>query len=128
MPTRETLERFIEMVESNAHAEAIEMFYTEQASMQENDEAPRTGRAQLVANERQVLARMQSVVSRCVRPVFVEGDHVVIRWVFEFVRKDGVTLRIDELAHQRWEGERIAEEKFYYDPGQMRPANVAPVS
>ena len=24
-----------------------------------------------------------------------------------------------KLALQRWEGERIAEERFYYDPGQM---------
>jgi hypothetical protein len=25
-------------------------------------------------------------------------------------------LRIDELAHQRWEGDKIVEERFFYDP------------
>jgi hypothetical protein len=25
-------------------------------------------------------------------------------------------MRIDELAHQRWEGEKIVEERFFYDP------------
>ena len=119
MPSPEVLERFIAKVESNDHAEAIEQFYTPNASMQENEQAPRTGRDNLVARERLVLARMQSVRSKCVRPVFVNGDHVVIRWVFEFQPKEGPHLRMEELAYQRWEGDRIAEEKFFYDPGQL---------
>jgi hypothetical protein len=36
MPTAETLQRFIARVEANAHAEAIEEFYSANASMQEN--------------------------------------------------------------------------------------------
>ncbi len=126
MPARETLEHFIATVESNAHVEAIEMFYTPDASMQENEAAPRVGRALLVESERQVLARMKSVKSTCVRPVFVDGDRVVIRWVFEFVRQDGSALRMDELALQRWNGELVAEEKFYYDPRQLQPQPEMP--
>ena len=84
MPTQETLERFIARVEQNAHAEACEEFYTENSSMQENREAPRVGRDAHVANERRVLGRARTVWSRCVRPVFVNGDHVVIRWIFRF--------------------------------------------
>jgi hypothetical protein len=119
MPTPRTLEDFIAKVEANQHAEAIEEFYKEGASMQENDLPPRAGRDALAANERKVLSRMRSVSSRCVRPVFANGDHVVIRWVFEFEKLDGGRIRIDELAYQRWEGERIAEEKFFYDPRQL---------
>lgn len=52
MPTAETLERFIARVEGNAHAEAVEEFYTADASMQENQSAPRVGRDAHVANER----------------------------------------------------------------------------
>ena len=26
---------------------------------------------------------------------------------------------MEELAYQRWEGERIAEETFFYDPAQL---------
>jgi hypothetical protein len=33
MPSPDTLEHFIARVESNAHAEACEEFYTEQSSM-----------------------------------------------------------------------------------------------
>jgi hypothetical protein len=28
---------------------------------------------------------------------------------------------MEELAYQRWEGERIAEETFFYDPAQRVP-------
>jgi hypothetical protein len=119
MPSADTLERFIARVQANAHVQAIEEFYAEHASMQENFEPPRVGRDTLVAHESAVMARTAKVVSTCVRPVFVNGDHVVIRWIFEFTGKDGSTARIEELAYQRWEGEKIAQEQFFYDPKQF---------
>ena len=125
MPSPATLERFIACVESNAHADAIEQFYTEQASMQENQKAPRVGRDNLVARERAVLARAKTVESICVRPVLVSGATVVIRWIFRFEWQDGSRTQLEELAYQRWEGERIAQEQFFYDPGQVpKPAAV----
>jgi len=120
MPSPETLEHFISAVEGNDHAGAIERFYAPDASMQENESEPRRGREALVANERAVLARMRSVTSRCVRPVFVAGDRVVIRWIFEFETHEGATRRMEEIACQRWEGDRIVEEKFFYDPAQLQ--------
>ena len=124
MPTAETLERFIARVEENAHAEACEEFHTEYSSMQENQSAPRLGRDQHVAHERKVLARAKSVSSQCVRPVFVNGDRVVIRWIFQFQWLDGTVTRMEELAYQRWEGECIAEETFFYDPSQQAPKRL----
>jgi len=121
MPTRETLERFIARVEQNAHVEAIEEFYTEDSSMRENNATPRIGRELHIANERKVLARAKSVHSQCVRPVFVNGDRVVIRWIFRFEWVDGTVTQMEELAYQRWAGERIAEEQFFYDPAQRIP-------
>jgi hypothetical protein len=121
MPTLATVENFIARVESNAHVEAIEEFYTEGASMQENNEPPRVGREVLVAHEARALERAASVSSQCVRPVFIGGDHVVVRWIFEFIGHDGSVRRLEELAWQRWEGERIAQEQFFYDPKQFAP-------
>ena len=121
MPSLEVLHRFIAKVEANAHVEAIEEFYAPHASMQENEKVPRTGRDALVANESRVLSRAKSVNSECLRPVFVNGDHVVIRWVFQFEFHDGTRTRLDELAYPRWEGDRIVKEKFFYDPHQLQP-------
>lgn len=124
MPTLETLERFVALVEENAHAEACEEFYSEHSSMQENQSAPRVGREAHIANERKVIARAKSIVSKCVRPVFMNGSFVVIRWIFRFEWRDGTFTHMEELAYQRWEGERIAEETFFYDPAQRVPRKL----
>ena len=120
MPDRNVLEDFIATVVSGRHDEAIERFYTEDATMQENLEPPRKGRDDLVARERAVMAAFKSIGTECVRPVLAEGDHVVVRWVFTFENADGRKRRMEELAYQRWNGNRIAEERFYYDPKQMQ--------
>jgi len=124
VPTTETLERFIRRVEENAHAEALEEFYTEDASMQENQATPRVGRDAHIANERSVFSRVRSVTSKRVRPAFLNNDRVVIRWIFHFEWLDGTVTDMDEIAYQRWEGDRIAEEKFFYDPAQRMPKRL----
>jgi hypothetical protein len=121
MPSVETVERFVKRVEENAHAEAIEEFYTEQASIQENQESPRVGRDSLVAGERKMLAKVKKLSSQCVRPVFIQGDHVVIRWKFRFEWLNGTVTMMEEIAYQHWEDEQIASEMFFYDPAQRTP-------
>ena len=96
MPKRETIEAFIAMVEAGHFDTAMERFYAEDATMQENQDAPRKGLATLI-----------------------EGDTVVIRWRFDFEFLDGRKIVLDEIAHQRWQGEKMQEEKFFYDPKQM---------
>ncbi|MBS0337122.1 MAG: nuclear transport factor 2 family protein [Proteobacteria bacterium] len=121
MPSPATLERFISRVEQNFHAEACEEFHLPDSTMRENQAPPRVGRDAHVAAEKKIMARAKSVQSTCVRPVFVNGDHVVIRWIFRFEWQDGTVTRMEELAYQRWEGEKIAEEQFFYDPAQRQP-------
>src|SRR5262245_17486726 len=121
MPTEDRIEGLIAMVERGEFLAALEEFYAEDASMQENLGAPRVGLPALLANERRVLAGFEKVQARCLRPVLTKGDHAVIHWLFEFTGRDGKLLRLDELALQRWQGERVAEERFYYDPSQLLP-------
>lgn len=71
-------------------------------------------------DEEDALALITSLKAACVRPVIVSGDFVVIRWVFEIQDKMGKTVRFEELAHQRWEGELMVEELFFYDPAQSK--------
>jgi ketosteroid isomerase-like protein len=122
MPTPARLESFIAAVEGGAHVKAIEDYYTEDATMRENQAESRRGRSTLVAQETAVLDRTETVTSTCVRPVLVNGDHVAIHWIFDFQFKGGSKMRMEEIAWQRWEGERIAEEQFFYDPAQRKPA------
>lgn len=114
MPTRARVDEFIAVVESGDHAGAIERYYTEDASMQENTSPPREGRDGLVAHERGILARMKAVRSKALVSV-VEGDHVMIHWNFDLIGLDGKVLHVDEIAMQQWRGDRIFSERFFYN-------------
>lgn len=121
MPTRDRIQEFISLVERGEYVRAIEDFYHPNASMQENGLPPRVGRQVLVEHERAVLAGLKNMRTRRVEAFLVDGDRVVINWVFEMTGPDGATRVMDELALQVWDGDRIATERFYYDPAQIRP-------
>jgi ketosteroid isomerase-like protein len=118
MPTRERVQALIDLVERGRYVEAIEQFYHDDASMQENLDPPRRGRDTLIKGERRVIEAHRSIRTRPVRTFMVEGDRAVINWVFDFVDHKGGAYTQDELAFQLWRGERIVEERFYYDPAR----------
>jgi hypothetical protein len=119
MPTRERVKELISMVEHGRFVEAIQRFYAKNATMQENLQPVRQGMATLIAGEEKVLAAFKEIKTLPVKSYMVEGERVVINWVFIFTAHDGRSFRQDELAWQRWDGDRIVEERFYYDPAQQ---------
>jgi hypothetical protein len=120
MPSQKTVESFVSLVEDGKTVEAMELFYAEHATMQENAAPPRVGKSALIKHEEGALASIASLKATCVRPIFVSGEFVVIRWVFEIEDKKGKTVRFEELAHQRWEGNLMVQERFFYDPAQLK--------
>jgi len=115
MPERQRVEDFITAVVGGDHVGAIADYYHEDASMQENLQIPRRGRALLMEHEARALQRLQKMYTHP-GPVFlVDGDRVAINWTFDATGLDGVTRRLNEVALQRWSGDRIAEERFVYD-------------
>lgn len=125
MPSQERVSQLVAMVRRGEFVQAIEAFYAPQATMQENLGPPRRGLPALVAHEKSVLGAFESVRVLPVDACLVDGDRVVIHWVFEFRGRDGRGFRLDELAWQRWQGDKIVEERFYYDPAQQRIGDSA---
>jgi ketosteroid isomerase-like protein len=123
MPTRERVAAFIRLVESGDHVKAIEDYYHADASMRENSRPPRSGRDALVAYEASVLERrkLKAVDTHPAHAVLIDGDNVAIHWTFDFVDPQGGRLRLTEVALQRWRGDRVAEERFFYDPTSILP-------
>lgn len=120
MPGRARIEEFIAKVERGEFVKALEEFYTEDATMQENQDEPRRGRQVLIARERSVLSAFELVRTLPGTAYLVDGDHAAIHWAFEFTCRDGHRFIQDEIAWQRWVGDKIDEERFYYDPAQRR--------
>ena len=121
MPDRHVVEAFAAAVESNDHVGAIERFYAPDASTRENQNEPRTGRDALAAREAAVLASVAKVETKRLSPIFISGDHSAIHWRFEFTPKGNGPARVmEEIAVQTWRGNELIEERFFYDPGQMK--------
>jgi hypothetical protein len=121
MPTRERVQAFVAMVEANRFVEAIREFYTVDATMQENLGEVRAGLDALVAGEEAALRRVASITTRPGSTCAIDGDRVIVHWVFDITEPDGRAYSLDELAYQTWRGEMIAQERFYYDPAQREP-------
>ncbi len=121
MPTLETIEKFIHSVEQESHDKVIEQFYADDASIQENQNEPRTGKENLIKNEQRMLSKALSVNSKCIRPFFQTGNKVIIKWKFRFEQKNNTVTEIEELAYQEWDGPKIKREQFFYDPKQFIP-------
>jgi len=123
MPTRQRVQALIDLVERGRYIEALQSFYHQDASMQENLDPPRHGLDRLVRGEERVMAAHREIRTRPVKTFLVEGDRAVINWIFDFVDGEGRAFTLDELAFQLWRGDRIIAERFYYDPAQRgRPA------
>jgi len=122
MPSREIVDAFIAQVLSGQHVEAIRDWYAEDASMQENQDAPRVGRDVLMAGEAAMLAAVSKVETELMSPPAVSGDSVAIHWRFTTTSKSGSRVtRFEEIAWQQWRGDKIWREQFFYDPKQMAP-------
>ena len=122
MPSRDRVAAFVALVEAARYVEALEQFYHPDASMQDNQQPPRVGLDRLIADERATMGRFATLRTDPVTDLLVDGDKVMIRWRFTFTPPGGPPMVMEEIALQRWVGERIAEERFFYDPRQTRPA------
>lgn len=122
MPARSSVDAFVAQVLNGDHVGAIRDWYAQDASMQENQDAPRVGREVLMAGEAAMLARVAAVKTELLGPPIVDGDRAAIHWRFTFTSKKGVDRSFEEIAWQTWQGEKIWREVFWYDPAQTSVA------
>jgi len=120
MPALATLQAFAAAVESNDHVGAIQKFYASDAQTRDNDGSPRIGRDALAERERAMLASVAGVKTTRLGPLLFDGDRSAICWRFEFTGKDGTVRAMEEVAWQTWRGEQLIEERFFFDPQQMK--------
>ena len=118
MPSQESVDRFTAQVVSGDHVGAIRDWYAEDAWKQEHQGPRRVGRERLMSQEAATLARVKSVDTELLEAPLIDGDRVAIHWRFIFTSKDGGVASIEEIAWQRWRGNQVVEEVFFYDPRQ----------
>ena len=120
MPDRSEVERLIATVERREYLAAIAEFYVPHATMQENLNPPRMGLEALLENERKVLDNLFAEPPAAKAESFlIDGDRVAIHWIFDYTDRKGRKGHLDEIAYQVWSGNKIAQERFVFDPGSV---------
>lgn len=117
MPTKETVNKFVGMVEQGQIMEAYERFYAEEVKMQENLNSPTVGKDANRKREEEFVASVAKVNKNKAKAVVVDGDNVAINWVFDFQNTEGDRVVYDQIALQEWNGDKIVSERFVYDTG-----------
>jgi ketosteroid isomerase-like protein len=115
MPSGTQVRSFIAAVVGGDHVGAIRGYYHDDATMQENNQPPRCGIDTLMVHEEKALARLKTMHTHPPKALVVDGDQVVIHWVFDATDEADVTRRLEELSFQQWRGDRIQTERFFYD-------------
>ena len=119
MPTEQRVRDLIAYVERGDFPEAIERFYDEHVVMRDNLNPPTVGRAANIERERAFKSYIAALHESRAKDVLIDGDRVVINWILDFTGTDGKRTRFDQLALQRWQGDRIVEERFVYDSASL---------
>jgi hypothetical protein len=95
--------------------EAMEQFYADNVTMQENEDAPRVGKDTCLAHEKQMLARVSVLKATLHRQAIDEANGVVFsEWSYETTSHTGKVYILTEVSVQHWQNELILSEKFYY--------------
>jgi len=50
---------------------------------------------------------------------FYHEDSTMVEAWSEVTFQDGNRMKLEEIARQKWHGDQIIEERFYYNPGPM---------
>ena len=122
MPTKQRVQDLISYVERGRFPEGIAEFYADDVVMQDNLNPPTVGKAANVERERGFVAYIAELHESRALDVIVDGDRAVIHWLLDFTGTDGKRSRLDQLAFQLWDGDRIVRERFVYDSATVTPA------
>jgi ketosteroid isomerase-like protein len=116
-PLRSLVTDFAAVLTSSGALEAMHRFYAEDVIVFENRELARAGRAQCLAIEATALeAQPSPPVVRVTKLAADDATGVAfLEYVVRFTSPDGRPMRVEQVAVQRWESGRIAEERFYYE-------------
>ena len=115
MSRRERVQELISYVEQGRIVEAIDEFYADGVVMQDNNNAPTVGKAANREREQAFGGSIAQVHENRAESFLADGDSSAIHWLLDYTDTGGRRWRLDQIAYQTWDGDRIIRERFYYD-------------
>jgi len=114
----QTLEKNINdlnsLIEQDKELEAFEKHYSEDIVMQENENAPTSGKAE---NRRRLQAFVNNIVefrSASAKEVAIGNDVTMTAWHFDYTHKEWGVRNYKQVSVQKWKDGKIIHEQFFY--------------
>lgn len=106
---------FNQLITADNTLKAMELFYAENVTMQENEEPPRVGKTFCINHEKKNLEGVKNftltIISQAIDPI---NEVVFSEYDLEFETLKGLKMRLKEAAVQHWKDGQVVKEKFYY--------------
>lgn len=109
------------MIGQGQSMDALDKFYHDKVVVIDGNSAPRNGKAEQRAALEQWMNMVKEVHGGGVGAITSDEDNGITTaesWM-EVTFQDGNRIKMEEVAVQKWEGDKIIHERFYYTmPGQ----------
>ena len=102
------------LLEEGNPVRAMELFYHDNVTMQENDDEPRKGKAFCLQYESGLMASVKNfTVKILLQAINEESQSVFTEMEIAFTRNNVVHI-LNEVSVQTWKDGKVFSEKFYY--------------
>lgn len=95
--------------------DALNEFYDEAVTMQENADPPTVGLDANIEREKQFLKNVKEWKGFEVKSFAVGNDVTFYEAVFDFIATDGQPVHSEQVDVAKWRNGKIVHEHFYYD-------------
>jgi ketosteroid isomerase-like protein len=93
---------------------AFDEFYADDVVMQENNEAPRHGKAVSREFEVAFFSSIETFHGATCDASAVNGDTSFSQWTWDLTFKGGPRIQMQQVAVRQWKAGKVAHERFFY--------------
>jgi predicted DNA-binding protein YlxM (UPF0122 family) len=113
---KDKVEAFNQLITNDETVKAMELYYTDDVELQENEATPRTGKQACIIREKAALEKFDLVVEITKQAIDDVNQVVFSEYLMVITNKEDqkVTHR-QEISVQQWENDLVKKEKFYYN-------------
>ena len=108
------VEDLIAKVVGGKALEAFDRYYADDVTMQENEQAPRVGKAACRAFEADFLSKIKAVRTYVCDGYVISGNKAFIVYRIDADHADWGPMKMSEVAIQEWSNGKVVREKFVY--------------
>ena len=125
MSLQQQIEEMYQMINTGQMMDAFEKYYADNVVMIEATGEVREGKDTNREFELQFLSSVKEVHAGGTNAITAneETGHTMVESWMDVTFQDGNRMKMEQIARQKWNGEQIVEERFYYNPGTMTGAD-----